>query len=104
MSALVWHHLPNRIITSETPGDTSWHQATEPTGLPPKSGRTNVLVGMCTLAAAGGAGSLFLVSFDKAVAPSVGWPVLTTEIFGVNNNLWFQLTTSSDVIYFIWEY
>lgn len=104
MADLVWHHLPNRVVTKETPGDTSWHQVTEPAGLPPKSGRANVLVGVCTLAAAGGAGSLPLVNFDLPTAPSIGWPVLTVQIFGVNNSMWYQLTSATDTIYFLWGY
>lgn len=104
MSALVFYHGPNRTIVSVTPGDTSWHELTRPSALPPASGNVNINVAVCTLAAAGGAGSYFLVNFDKASAPSAGWPVLTTEVFAMNTNIWYQLTTSTDTIYFIFSW
>lgn len=104
MSSLVFHHAPNRIVASAALGDTGWHQLTLPAGLPPKSGIVNCTVAICTLAAAGGAGSVALVGFDSASAPSVGWPLLTTEVFALNNNIWYQLTTATDTIYFLFSF
>lgn len=105
MSSLVFHHGPNRVTESATPGDTSWHKLTLPASLPPKSGRVNCVVAIATVAAAGGAGSMALVDFDKGdVAPTVGWPLLTSEAFEVNNDIWYQLTTSTDIIYFLFSF
>lgn len=97
-------HAPDRKTVSAAPGDTSWHQLTLPDGLPPKSGRVNVTVAVLTLAAAGGAGSVALIDFDLATTPTVGFPILGTDVFGVNNNIWYQLTAASDTIYFLFAW
>lgn len=104
MAALVFHHGPNRFITSETPGNTSWNLLPRPSALPPASGNVNLNVAICTLAAAGGAGSYALLAFDQATTPSVGWPLLTTEVFAMNANIYYQLTTSTDTIYFLFSW
>lgn len=101
MANLVFSHAPNRITAKAAPGDTTWHQLALPSGLPAPSGIVNCTVAVCTLAAAGGAGSVALIDFDKASAPTVGFPILGTDVFGVNVNIWYQLTAATDTIYFI---
>lgn len=86
------------------PGDTSWHQITLPSALPAKSGRVNCTVAVVTLAAAGGAGSVALIDFDLAATPTVGFPILGTDVFGVNNSIWYQLTAATDTIYFLFAW
>lgn len=104
MAEITFHHGPNRAITSAAPGDTAWHKLALPVGLPSPSGVVNAVVAVCTLAAAGGAGSVAFLNFDQVPTPTSGWPLLTTEAFGLNNNIWYQLTTGTDTIYFLFSW
>lgn len=101
---LIFYHAPNRKTVSATPGDTEWHQLSLPSDLPPKSGRVGVSVAVCTLAAAGGAGSVALVDFDLSAAPTVGFPVMGTDVFTLNDNIWYMCTTGTDTIYFLFAW
>lgn len=106
MAELVFSHAPNRITQVIVGADTAWHKVTIPADIPLPSGVVNVTVAIVTVSAALAAGSSVLVDFDKAVAPTVGFPILggQTDVFGVNVNIWYKLTSASDSLYLIYAF
>ena len=106
MANLTFQHAPNRRTVSVAGADTGWHQLTLPTELNDEiSGKVNVTVAIVATGAAGAAGTVW-VDFDKAISPTVGFPILSgqTDVFGVNTNIWYKFGTATDTLWFIFAY
>lgn len=92
--------FPNRKYLNDAPANTNWHKLAIPNGVP--VGTIGVSVIMKSRAASGVAdGSPFLVQWDQSTAPSDGFMVSGNgQAFALtlNNNVWVQLTASTDTL------
>lgn len=100
---MIFAYGPNRHVQQVAGADTGFHKLAIPAEVP--LGTPNVVVAVCTLATSGTAGgSPILMNFDQASAPSIGFPVLGTDVFQVNTNLYYAFTVASDVAYFLYSW
>jgi hypothetical protein len=105
MAEIVYAHAPNRATMSHEPASTDWAQVTLPTGVPSGSPNVNVIL-TCMDSTGVADGDLILIDFNKASAPSVGFPIREGQTLSttLNTNLWIKLTTGTDEvkILFLW--
>jgi hypothetical protein len=104
MAEMTFPHAPNRALVSVNTGANTWAQVSVPSGL---AGLPSVYVVLKSTDSTGAVdGSLFLVNFNQATAPSDGFPVSVGQPLSttLGQNIWVKTTTATDLIkcLFMW--